>query len=153
MTRAKQNLTIHLNANFMDDISVQNMERSYNNEKQFPPDQLVMHLSHKDIWLDFFIGRQFQISKLKSGDELIVRKNRCLDKSGVPVLTFSRPFLNKLETFRKAGYTPIRAVVNYIVYWRKKDSEKEIKIILPELYLKKPRTDARKSGRAGGNWC
>ncbi len=141
MTRAKQNLIIHLNATFMDDISVQKMERTKNNEKLFPPNQLVMHLSHKDIWLDYFINRQHQISQLKSGDGLIVREKRCLDKKGVPVLTFSKSFSDKLKTFRKAGYTPIRAVVNYIVYWQKEDSEKEIRIILPELYLKKPVTD------------
>jgi len=29
----------------------------------------------------------------------------------------------------------------YIVYWQKEGSEKEIRIILPELYLKKPGTD------------
>ncbi|MFN2435560.1 MAG: UvrD-helicase domain-containing protein, partial [Desulfotignum sp.] len=141
MTRAKQNLTIHLNATFMDDVSAQNMERINNNEKQFPPNQLVMHLSHKDIWLDYFTGRQYQISQLKSGDELIVRENRCLAKSGIPVLTFSRSFSNKLEKLHQAAYAPVRAVVNYIVYWQKEDSEKEIKIILPELYLKKPGTD------------
>ncbi|WP_022667026.1 RecQ family ATP-dependent DNA helicase [Desulfospira joergensenii] len=148
MTRAKQNLTIHLNSNFMDDISAQKMERINNNEKQLPPDQLVMHLGHREIWLDYFMGRQFQISQMKSGDELILRENRCLDKGGVPVLIFSRSFSDKLETFRQAGYTPIRALVNYIVYWQKEDFEKEIKIILPELYLKKPGTDIAASDRA-----
>jgi ATP-dependent DNA helicase RecQ len=148
MTRAKQNLTIHMNAPFMDDISVQEMKLITNNENQFPPDQLVMHLHHKDIWLDYFMGRQHQISQLKSGDELIVRENRCLDKRGVPVVTFSRAFLNTLEKYRQAGYMPVRAVVNYIVYWRKEGAEKEIRIILPELYVKKRGTDVKASGRA-----
>ncbi len=141
MTRAKQNLIIHLNAPFMDDMSVQGMERINNHEKQFPPNQLVMNLSHKDIWLDYFMGRQHEISQLKSGDELIVRENRCLDKNGIPVLKFSRSFSNELERCRQTGYTSVRAAVNYIVYWRKEDSDKEIRIILPELYLKKPGID------------
>jgi ATP-dependent DNA helicase RecQ len=81
------------------------------------------------------MGRQNQISQLKSGDGLIVRENRCLDKNGVPVVTFSRSFSNTLEKFRQAGYTNARAAVNYIVYWRKEDSEKEIRIVLPELFL------------------
>lgn len=63
MTRTKQKLTIHLNANFLDDISAWQMNRIDNNEKHSPPDQLVMHLSHKDIWLDYFISRQHQISQ------------------------------------------------------------------------------------------
>jgi len=74
---------------------------------------------------------------------LIVRENRCLDKRGVPVVTFSRAFLNTLEKYRQAGYMPVRAVVNYIVYWRKEGAEKEIRIILPELYVKKRGTDVK----------
>jgi ATP-dependent DNA helicase RecQ len=141
MTRAKQNLTIHLNAPFMDDMSVQNLERVTNHEEQVPPNQLVMHLSHKDIWLDYFMGRQQEILQLKSGDELTVRGNRCLDKTGIPVLQFSKSFSNTLEKCRRTGYAPVRAAVNYIVFWQKEDAGKEIRIILPELYLKKAGID------------
>jgi hypothetical protein len=66
-----------------------------------------------------------------------VLENPCLDKKGVPVLTFSRSFSNRLEKLRRAGYAPVRAAVNYIVFWRKEDLEKEIRIILPELFLEK----------------
>lgn len=148
MTRAKQNLIIHLNAPFMDDISVQKMDRIYNNEKLFPPNQLVIQLNHKDIWLDYFISKQHQISRMKSGDELIVCESRCLDKKRGSVLTFSKSFSDKLKKFRQAGYTPDRAVVNYIVYWQKEDSKQEIRIILPELYLKKPGTDVMETDQA-----
>lgn len=141
MTRAKQNLIIHLNAEFMDDVDAHHMERLNKCETYPPPDQLVVHLSHKDVWLDYFINRQHKISQLKSGDNLTVREKSCLDKNGVPVVIFSKPFLNRLKALGQAGYTPSRAVVNYILYWQKKDSETEIKIILPELYLAKPGTD------------
>jgi ATP-dependent DNA helicase RecQ len=96
-----------------------------------------LQLTHKDIWLDYFMGRQREISQLKSGDELMVRDNRCLDKKGVPVLIFSRSFSNRLEKLCRAGYAPARAAVNYIVYWQKEDSENEIRIVLPELVLEK----------------
>jgi ATP-dependent DNA helicase RecQ len=137
MTRAKQHLTIHLNAPFMDDMAAQNLERIDNHEQQSPPDQLVMQLNHKDIWLDYFMGRQQEIIQLKSGDGLTVRGNRCLDKNGIPVLQFSKSFSNTLEKCRQSGYMPVRAAVNYIVFWQKEDSEKEIRIILPELFLEK----------------
>jgi ATP-dependent DNA helicase RecQ len=96
-----------------------------------------LQLAHKDIWLDYFMGRQREISHMKSGDGLAVRDNRCLDKKGVPLVTFSRSFSNRLEKLRRAGYAPARAVVNYIVYWQKEDPEKEIRIVLPELFLEK----------------
>lgn len=37
---------------------------------------------------------------------LIVRENRCLDKRGVPVVTFSRSFSNTLEKYRQAYASP-----------------------------------------------
>ena len=106
-----------------------------------------MHLSHQDIWLDYFMGRQQEISQLKSGDELIVRETSCLDKNGIPVLKFSKSVSNKLEKCRQGGYTPVRAAVNYIVFWRKEEAEKEIRILLPELYLRKPGAVVPASGR------
>lgn len=139
MTRAKQNLTIHLNGNFLDDIAVPEMERIHDSSHYASPDRLVMQLTHRDIWLDYFFKRQSQISQLKSGESLNIRGNNCLDNRGVPVLTFSKLFSNRIETLHKAGYEPTRATVNYVVYWQKEETGLEIKIILPALYFNKRR--------------
>jgi len=54
------------------------------------------------------------------------------------VLRFSKQFLATVESQKQKGYQPKEASVNFVVYWEKEDAEKEIKIVLPEIYLEKP---------------
>lgn len=42
----------------------------------------------------------------------------------------------KIANLQTKGYTPARAYVRHQVYWRNED-EKEILILLPDLYLRK----------------
>ncbi|MBS7787087.1 RecQ family ATP-dependent DNA helicase [Flavobacterium sp. CYK-55] len=137
MTRSKTNLTIHLNSNFLDNLKTDNLIRIENEETYSEPNQLAMHLSLKDVWLDYFISRQFLIAHLKSGDRLKVNNDECLDENGKSVLKFSRQFISQIESKKKKNYELKSAKVNFIVYWTKEDAEQEIKIILPELHFEK----------------
>lgn len=56
---------------------------------------------------------------------------------GQPVLKFSKQFIGQIETMGQKNYKPKTARVRFIVYWLKEDSEKEIKIVLPEVYFEK----------------
>ncbi|MCO5229922.1 MAG: RecQ family ATP-dependent DNA helicase [Chitinophagales bacterium] len=133
MTRAKTNLTIHLNSNFLDNLTVDNIERIGNKEIHLQPKELAMHLSLKDVWLDYFISRQIFISELKSGDMLTVNGDECLDTHGKSVLKFSKHFVDQIESMKAKNYELKSAKVNFIVYWEKEETEQEVKIVLPEL--------------------
>lgn len=137
MTRAKTNLTIHLNSNFLDDLKVDNLQRIENQEIHLPPNELAMHLSFKDVWLDYFISRQNFISELKSGDALSINGDICMDTKGNSVLKFSKQFLGQIENMKAKNYELKRAKVNFVIYWKKEATEQEIKIVLPELYFEK----------------
>jgi ATP-dependent DNA helicase RecQ len=137
MTRAKRNLAIHLNGNYLDDITSENLERVEDRETYLPPSEIVIQLSFKDIWLDYFITRQHLVSQLTSGDDLIVKHDECTNTKGQSVLKFSRQFINVIETQKQKGYHLKKAKVNFIVYWKKEDAEYESKIILPELVFEK----------------
>jgi ATP-dependent DNA helicase RecQ len=137
MTRAKTNLTIHLNSNIFDNITTDNLELIRNKETHLQPNLLAMHLSLKDIWLDYFIGRQFLISQLKSGDILIINDNECLDDKGKSVLKFSKQFVEQIKVMKVKNYELKSAKVNFIVYWKKEDIEQELLIVLPELIFQK----------------
>ena len=100
------------------------------------PDELCLHLGHKDVWLDFFRNKQRYISGLMSGDELVFEGDTCFTVQKDPVLKFSTNFGEKLEVLQQKGYMLKTIKVNFIVYW-KCDENKEVKIILPELILKK----------------
>jgi len=133
MTRAKENLTIHLNGNHLDGISCQNMEQQNDTFQYGFSGLLVIHLTHKDIWLDYFLSRQHIVSKLKSGDQLRFSKDGCLDKNGYYIVKFSNVFKKRIEDYEKKGYRPIDSKVNYILYWQKEGLSNEVKIVLPEI--------------------
>lgn len=137
MTRAKRNLTIHSNGNYLDNISAENLERIDDKGTYLPPGELAMHLSLKDVWLDYFITRQHLVSGLTSGDILTINGDECTTSKGQSVLKFSRQALNTIEAQKQKGYQLKQAKVNFIVYWLKDGTEQEVKIILPELYFEK----------------
>lgn len=137
MTRAKRNLTIHYNGDFLDSIKTAGLERASDQGVYPPPSQLAMQLSYKDVWLDYFISVQYWISQLNSGDELTIDGDFCRNSKGQKVLKFSKQFISQIEAMKQKSYVPKRATIRFIVYWKKEDSEKEIRIVLPELIFER----------------
>ncbi len=137
MTRAKQKLSIHVKGDFLDDITCQNLDRKIDYSQYEKPEILIEHLTHKDIWLDYFIQKQKLISNLKSGDKLTVDNEGCADKYGNSILKFSNSYKEKILSHEKNGYKLSESKVNYIVYWQKEEFNKEIMLVLPEIkYIK-----------------
>lgn len=137
ITRAKRNLTIHLNTNHFDNIDADNIEFIDDNKAYSPPAQLLIQLTHKDIWLDHFFGTQQQVSGLTAGDQLIVNGDGCSNSNGQSVLKFSKAFLETLKTKEVRRYKLVNARVNFIVYWHKESVQHELAIVLPKLYFEK----------------
>ncbi|MDR0430514.1 MAG: RecQ family ATP-dependent DNA helicase [Tannerellaceae bacterium] len=137
MTRAKRNLTIHINSNFLDNISAVELERVVDEKMYLPPNEIVMHLTHKDVWLDYFINKQHIISQLTSGDVLVFNGTECLNSNGQSVLKFSKKITEEIQDKKEKGFELKTVKINFIVYWQKEGLDKEIKIILPELYFEK----------------
>ena len=137
ITRAKQNLTIHLNTNIFDNIGTSNIVRIEDDEQHAPPAWLAMHLTHEDVWLDFFYKVQETVATLKAGDDLIVTGNECSTLLRRPVLEFSASFSGKLAAIDAKGYKLKSVKVNFLIYWRKENTEKEIIIVLPKLYFER----------------
>ena len=137
MTRAKRHLAIHLKGNYLNSLTAANLKKVEDKETHLPPGELAMHLSFKDVWLDYFITRQHLVSQLTSGDVLTIHDDECTNAKGQAVLKFSRQFLSIIETQKQNGYQLKQAKVNFIVYWKKGNTEQEVKIILPELYFER----------------
>jgi ATP-dependent DNA helicase RecQ len=142
MTRAKQNLTIHINNYILDAPSRVSLNRVENRESYLAPNGISLHLSHKDVYLGYFEYVQNRIRNMVSGDELLITEEGCANTNGDLVLKFSQKTLETLKNHSDKGYKPKEAKVNFIVYWHKEGSDKEIKIILPELYLEKQINDS-----------
>jgi len=137
LTRAKNTLIVHMNSNFLDYISVENLQHFWDKGIYSQPNEVIIDLTYKDVWLDYFISRQHLISQLMSGDTLVINGNECQNTNGQPVLKFSQQFVKRIESMNKLHYTLKAAKVNFVIYWRKEGEESDVKIILPELYLEK----------------
>ena len=138
MTRAKQNLTIHSNTNQFEDIRrVHDLQIHFDENEYDEPKEMTMNLNYKDVWLDYFINKQYEISKLLSGDELIYNGIECLNNKRKSVLKFSNQFNKQMEDLNSLGYTVKGVNVNFIVYWKKEETDEEVKIILPVINFEK----------------
>jgi ATP-dependent DNA helicase RecQ len=137
MTRAKQNLCIHHNSNYFDNFKVDGQVATDDQETYQPPDKISMQLSFTDVNLGFFEYRQSQINRLVPGDILIIKEEGCADSSGDIVLKFSKKFNETISQLKDQGYQLITSRINFILYWKDPEKEKESKIILPELDFKK----------------
>ncbi|MDD3490438.1 MAG: RecQ family ATP-dependent DNA helicase [Paludibacter sp.] len=137
MTRAKKNLTIHLNSHILDTPSHVLVDRIENKSVYLTPNGISMHLSHRDVNLGYFEYVQNRIRNIISGDALIIKEEGCANSNGDLVLKFSQKTLDALKYHADKGYQLKEAKVNFVVYWRKEGSDNEIKIVLPELYLEK----------------
>ena len=137
MTRAKQKLIIHLNGNYLDKLKTEELERIENNNIFEPPSGLVLHLSHKDLYLGYFEFIQKRVNALTSGDSISISDEGCKNEKGELVLKFSRKFVDRLTEIKKKGFELREAKVNFIVHWQAEDKEQEVKIILPELFFEK----------------
>ena len=136
MTRAKNKLYIHCNSAIFDDISAEGIERETDEQDYPEPEELVMQLGMKDVFLDFFIGKKAEVFALQSGDELEIMGD-VLYANGNKLVIPSKAVREKLADLRKKGYVPYKAIVSFIVEWVKQETEESAAVILPEIWLKK----------------
>lgn len=139
ITRAKTGLIIHHNNPQFDEILNTRFASMLDTAEYQPPDELVIELGYKDVYLDFFFRCHRQIATLYTGTELTINEKGCANSTGEPCLAFSKTGKNRLNKMKDQGYQTVKATVNFIVYWKKANEPEvaEIKIILPLLYFKR----------------
>lgn len=137
LTRAKSRLNIHLNGNYLDRFTAEHLVVEENTTLYDAPSELVLNVTHKDLFLDQFLKRDAVIAEYTCGDNLPVVNGELIYKNGHPPLRFSQKFNEQLLKFRNDGYELTSARIKFIVYWQKADTEMETRIFLPELRMKK----------------
>jgi ATP-dependent DNA helicase RecQ len=137
MTRAKQNLFIHTNSSFFDHFVCEGLERHFDNQVYMEPEKIVFQLSHKDLWLDYFMTKQHLLNAIEPGQDLNIVGNASLSANGKPILQFSKKFQKEIASLHEKGYFLKSVTSNFIVYWRKEALNKEFKIVLPLVEFEK----------------
>ncbi|MFD2146727.1 3'-5' exonuclease [Mucilaginibacter antarcticus] len=137
ITRAKNNLTVHLTSRHFDHIHTTNMHLTNITGQNPAANQLSMHLTHKDVQLNHFYNVQSAVDKLLAGDNLQYLGEEYLESSGYPVIKFSKQFMEKIVSLKAKNFKLKEAVVNYVVWWQKEGTQQQVMIVLPKLTFEK----------------
>lgn len=137
LTRAKNELYIHYNNSIFDGFNIDGVENLFDSNIYNEPNEIMIQLYHKDIFLDFFKGKKsFILKHFISGSELTIKGYSLYFKSQ-EILRFSQRFKERLIQLQSKGYYPYKSTIRFIVAWQGKEDNLENAIILPNLYLKK----------------
>ena len=124
MTRAKNRLFIHTNGPCFDNIKAAQHKNSF--EKYPMPEEIVLQLSHRDVFLDYFKERKQDVLTLQSGDLLTYSNYVLYSKStNKPIAKLSACMQATLNDWISKGYSVISSSVRFIVAWKSKDASKE----------------------------
>ncbi len=140
MTRAKKDLCIHYNGNEFDEYQKIANEFVYDKTQYEEPQEIIMQLSYKDVFLDYFKNKKNIIKNLTSGQSLIVTEDTLsikVDGEERKIVKFSQSCIGFINNLREKGYTPIEAEIRFIVAWKGENDTDETMVILPNLKLKK----------------
>lgn len=140
LTRAKKEIYIHYNNDLFQNISLEGIDHMEDIQEYPEPEEIILPLSHKDVYLDFFKDKKELILKVHSGTVLQMNEqflSAIIENCTVKVLKYSQACIKRLEELKEKGYRPYKAIVRFVAAWQGEDHEKESAIILPDLYLKK----------------
>ena len=137
MTRAKKRLFIHTNGDCFNHLSVGQYHISTKEYEM--PEEIVLQLSHKDVYLGFFKERKQEVLALRGGDSLTYN-NFFLYSSltNKPVAKLSLKMQDTLSEWEERGYKVKSASVRFVVAWKPKDAQKdesETAVLLADLIL------------------
>jgi ATP-dependent DNA helicase RecQ len=139
MTRAKSQLEIHYNGEYLETIRAENVEYTEDNNPYSPPDELAVQLNHRHVQLGYFAYVEHRIQRLKTGELLKLNEEGILNQYGEQILKYSAHMKEKIQDLQQLGYAPARAKVAFLVYWYDEKQDKEVLALLPEItFLKMP---------------
>jgi len=142
MTRAREQLIIHYNADFpglKDDLryhEIKSLQMSKDNSTYESCSRILLQAGYRDVQLSRFRQVQWYLESLMSGQELQVDEAGCRDMKGNQVLFFSARFKAEIQTRIGQGYRPERARVKHMLFWKEEGEQKEVLIVLPEIEMK-----------------
>jgi len=139
MTRAKSRLFIHTNSDLFSRLPA---DKQRVDHRQYPmPEEIVLQLSHKDVFLDFFKPIKKDVLALRSGNRLLLEGNYILAPvTHRAVAKLSTNMQAILSAWKEKNYQVRSASVRYIVAWKPKDAPKEepeTAVLLIDLVLNK----------------
>lgn len=139
MTRAKRELYIHYNNDIFDAFADNVI---YDKEKYPEPSEIMLQLTHKDVYLSYFNqpGIKQSIFKHHSGDKLYLKGKLLFEKTDGKqraVAVLSNAAKERIDKLFQKGYRVYDVRIRFIVARKAEDMETESAVLLPDVYLRK----------------
>ncbi len=136
ITRAKNLLFIHTNDKYFHKSNI----KTFTDSKEYSmPEEVVLQLTHRDVFLDFFKDKKKDILTLFGGNNLYYNDLLFYTMpSNKPVAKLSNQMSITLNGWFEKGYSVKSASVRFIVAWKPKDApkkESETAVILIDMKL------------------
>ena len=96
---------------------------------------MVLSLSMRDVWLDYFRDKKKMVLGLRSGDKMSYRNGYLLSEKGEYITRLSVAMRDQLKNYEEKGYRVTDAVVSYILAWRPREEPQEVAVCLANLIL------------------
>jgi ATP-dependent DNA helicase RecQ len=124
MTRAKNRLFVHTNSDLFSRMLA---DEVVTDNGQYPmPEEIILQLSHKDVFLDFFKPIKKEVLALRSGDALLLDDcHFIVPTTHRAVAKLSTNMQAGLSAWKEKGYNVRSASVRFVVAWKPKDASKE----------------------------
>lgn len=135
ITRARSNLQIHYPGNYLRPFAAENLLCREDNAVYPEPQQIVLYLTHRDVYLGYFEFVQHRLKSLISGASLTVMEQGLGNHKQEQVVKYSGKFNEMLKVYFEKGFRIAKAKVNFVVWWKDEDKEKEVLVVLPRLLL------------------
>jgi ATP-dependent DNA helicase RecQ len=137
ITRAKSYLSIHYDGKYLQSFFVEGLSYNQDQNTYSDPQQIALYLTHKDVQLGYFEYVQHRLTGLFSGASLQIMEEGLGNSRGEIILKYSQKFRESLKKYQEKGFRVVEAKINFVVYWKDEAKEKESKIVLPQLLLRK----------------
>ena len=119
ITRAKHNLFIYSDTSFLTNQT-----------------SIVLSLSMRDVWLDYFRNRKEQILRLRSGEKLDYSEGYLLSH-GMRIGSLSITMRERIKELEKKGYAVSDTEVSFVIAWKPLEEKREIAVCLANMVLNK----------------
>ena len=118
ITRAKHNLYIYNDTTFL-----------------ASQPSIVLSLSMRDVWLDYFRPHKEQVLRLRSGDKLNYAEGFLLNHQGMRIASLSNAMRDRIKELESRSYCVVDVEVSYIIAWRPHEEQQEVAICLANIIL------------------
>ncbi len=98
---------------------------------------ILVSLSMRDVWLDYFRQNKDKVLRLRSGDKMRYSNGFLVTQQGDYIAKLSTNMMDRMKEYEGKGYAVTSAEVSFVIAWRPRDEHFEVAICLANLELKR----------------